>query len=107
MDDHERKLREAARLRIAQVFNVPSDLLASGAQFGVELKSSFVSDFRANEYDQIHNDIRDVADRQILKDLGSGALVIRTVGEYCDHMVRCYRSKPDEVNRILKLEQTT
>ena len=54
------------------------------------------------------HDIRDVADKHVVKELGSGTLVIRTVGDYCDHMVRCYRTKPKDVIYILfkKIEQS-
>jgi len=73
------------------------------AVFGKELKASFVSDFKANEFDQLNNDIRDVADRQLVKELNLGTLVIRTVGDYCDHMVKCYQTKPQEVMRVLQI----
>ncbi len=103
MDDPEGKVREYALLRVAYLFNVERHLLSLNARFGEELKASFVSDFKANEYEQLDRDIKDVADRQISQELSSGTLVIRTVGEYCDHMVRCYRTKPDEVIRVLRI----
>ena len=101
-DCHEEQVRQYARFRVARLFNVNPDSLALDAVFGTDLKASFVSDFKANEFDQIDYDIRDVADRHILKKLGSGALVIRTVGDYCNHMVRCYSTKPQDVMRVLQ-----
>ncbi len=95
------ELRRAAKSRVACLFNVSLDTLALDIVFGEGLKVSFVSDFKANEFDQLDYDIRDVADRQILKELSSGILVIQTVGDYCEHMVRCYRTKPEEVIRVL------
>lgn len=104
MNDLEEKVRRHARLKVSGLFNVQPDSLALDAAFGEELKASFTSDFRANEFDQLDRDIRDVADRDVLKQLSSGALVIRTVGDYCDHMARCYRTKPKEVIRVLRME---
>jgi len=103
MDDFQEKVRWYSRLRVANLFNVQPDSLSLEAVFGEALKAAFVSDFRANEFEQLDRDIKDVADRQILKELSSGALVIRTVGDYCDHMVRCYRTKPSEVMRVLRV----
>ena len=106
MDDLERKVREQALQRIARLFKTSVDSLATNAVFGEDLKASFVSDFKPNEFDLLDNDIKDVADRKLLKDLSSGALVIRTVDDYCDHMVRCYGIKPREVARILQFKPT-
>lgn len=106
MDDFERNVREQARQRIARLFKAKADSLAMEAVFGEDLKASFVSDFKANEFDLLDNDIKDVADRRLLRDLSSGALVIRTVGDYCDHMVRCYGIKPKDVARVLQFEPT-
>jgi hypothetical protein len=73
-------------------------------EFGKDLKPSFVSDFKDNELDRLDYDIKDVADRAVRKQLESGNLVIRTVADYCDHMVRCFRANPQEVSRVLSLE---
>jgi hypothetical protein len=105
MDDSEEKIRQYARVRVADLFNVQPDALPLEAAFGEALKASFVSDFKANEFEQLDRDIKDVADRQILKELSSGTLVIRTVGDYCDHMVRCYRVNPKEVMRVLRIDR--
>lgn len=78
--------------------------LTEDAEFGKDLKASFVSDFRVNESEQLDRDIKDVADDRILKELRSGALVIRTIRDYCEHMVRCYRANPDEVKRLLAIQ---
>ncbi|SHG20738.1 hypothetical protein SAMN04487965_3530 [Microbulbifer donghaiensis] len=94
-------LRLAAKLRVARLFNLNPDALSFDMVFGEDLKASFISNFKANEFDQLDYDIRDVADHQVLKELASGTLVIRTVGDYCEHMIRCYRAKPKDVNRVL------
>lgn len=102
MSFSDEELRQAAKSRIARLFNVDSDtIIASDVAFGEELKASFVSSWRDNEFDEILYDIRDVADRQTLKKLNAGSLVIRTVGDYCEHMIRCYHTKPKEVIRVL------
>ena len=103
MNVSDEELRRAAKLRVARLFNVNSDTLEDRVVFGEDLKMSFISDFKPNEFDQVDYDIRDVADPQILKELSSGTLVIRTVGDYCEHMVRCYRTKPEEVIRVLRI----
>ncbi len=97
-------LRDAAKRRVAALFGVEPHALVSGAAFGDALKATFVSDFRDNEFDQLSCDIRDVADRAILRELNTGVLVIRTVGDYCEHMVRCYRTRPNDVIHVLRLK---
>ena len=104
MDNYEEKVRYSALLRVAAVFRMQPNALSANTRFGDDLKASFVSDFRANEFEQLDRDIRDVADRGILRELGTGALVIKTVGDYCEHMVRCYRINPNDVSRVLQLK---
>jgi hypothetical protein len=101
MEQVEEAIRNHARIRVARVFGVAPEALPLSAEFGKDLKASFVSEFKHNEFDKIDQDIRDVADRAIRKQLESGELVIRTVADYCDHMVRCYGRNPEEVNRLL------
>ncbi|HUG76660.1 MAG TPA: hypothetical protein VML57_04155 [Burkholderiales bacterium] len=103
MEISEEQVRRYAQLRIAKLFHVEPEALSLQAVFGDVLKASFVSDFKANEFEQLDRDVKDVADRQTLQELASGALVIRTVDDYCDHMVRCYRTKPEEVMRVLRM----
>ena len=93
----------AARQKIAKVFGVQADGVRPEYVFGEDLKSSSRSDFKYNEFDQMLHDIRDVADRQVLKEIDSGALEIRTVAEYCDHMVRCYSTNEKAVTDVLGL----
>lgn len=100
----EKVIRERAHARVARVFGLAADALQPGAEFGKELKASFVSDFRHNEFDKLDQDIKDVADRATRKRLGSGELVIRTVADYVDHRVACYATNPREVARLLGLE---
>lgn len=99
----EATIRDRALARLAEVFQMPVSSLRDELQFGVDLKASFVSDFRRNELDLIHDDIHDVADRSIAKELRSDRLIIRTVGDYCAHMVRCNSAKPKDVAKVLKL----
>lgn len=104
MNDLEDEVRRKARQRVAKLFNLTLDSVELNAEFGKDLKASFVSDFKSNEFEQIDRDIKDVADKQVLKDLGSGTLVIRTVNDYCEHMVRCLRTNRGEVTRLLGME---
>jgi hypothetical protein len=93
----------AARQRIAKVFGMLADRIRPEHVFGEDLRSSGKSDFKYNEYDQMLHDIRDCADRQSLKQIDSGALEVRTVAEYCDHMVRCYQTNEKAVLSALGL----
>ena len=101
MEEIERVIREKAILRLSGIFKVPISVLTPGCRFGDDLKASFVSDFRRNEFDQVNDDIHDVADKTITKELGAGKLTIKTVEDYCDHMVRCSKTKRKDVERLL------
>lgn len=93
----------AARQRIAQVFGMLADRVRPEHIFGEDLRNSGRSDFKYNKYDQMLHDVHDVADRQSLKEIDSGALEIHTVAEYCDHMVRCYHTNEKAVLSALGL----
>ncbi|GKT21936.1 hypothetical protein [Acidovorax sp. SUPP3334] len=101
---------ELVRLRalqhLAEVFGVPEESLSLDARFGQELRANPVSDFKENQFDIVHNNIKDVADKRLLKEMAQGRLVIRSVGEYCEHMVRCSNINPEEVVRVLRLPAT-
>ncbi|MBR0566158.1 hypothetical protein J5J83_08520 [Azoarcus sp. L1K30] len=99
----EEVVRQHALQRLAEVFRFPESSLSNEARFGHELKAAPASDFKSNEFDIIDDDIKDVADSLLLKKMLQGVLVIRTVGEYCDHMVKCSSLKPKEVARVLRL----
>jgi len=101
MSKIEEIIRKRALARLAKIFAIPVGLLKKSSKFGEDLEASGVSDFRYNEFDRVDHDIHDVADKNILAELSNGHLVIRTVTDYCDHMVRCYESKPNEVTKIL------
>ncbi len=107
MGEVETTIRRHALQRLASVFNVYIDALPLGARFGEDLKARPVSDFKANEFDIIDGDIKDVADKPLLKAMSRGDLEIRTVADYCDHMVRCYATKPKDVARLLSLPQSS
>lgn len=96
-------IREYAIRRVAEVFRVSESSLSDDMRFGHELRAASAADFTANEFDIIDDDIRGVADRRILKDMEQGRLEIRTVGDYCEHMIRCNACKPKEVSRLLRL----
>jgi hypothetical protein len=98
------EIREAAIARVATLFGVNPRILEGEMVFGSDLVASFVSDFRHNELDKVDHDIRDVADRESLAAFSSGTLVIRTVADYCEHMIKSYRTNPEEVVRLLGLK---
>ncbi|MBI3148537.1 MAG: hypothetical protein HYZ17_08495 [Betaproteobacteria bacterium] len=99
-----RQVRDKAIARIARLFQLSAADIRPDMKFGEDLCASFVSDFRHNELDQVLHDIRDVADREICKELDAGAIIILTVGDYCEHMARCYRTKPTDVAVLLGLQ---
>jgi hypothetical protein len=103
MNEIERVISENALRRLALIFHVPFDSLKADLKFGVDLKASFISDFRRNELDMVSDDIHDVASKLIAKEIRSGHLNIRTVGEYCDYMVRCSKSNLKEVEYLLQV----
>ena len=105
MVEMEEMIREKALLRLSEVLHIPVATLSPERRFGDDLKASFVTDFRRNEFDQVNDDIHDVADPTITKELSSGHLVIQTVGDYCDHMVRCSRTKPKHVKKLLGIQE--
>lgn len=98
-------VRDKALLRLADIFQVSVTSLHDDLILGADLKASFVSDFRRNELDLVHDDVYDVADRSLTKELMSGRLVIRTVGDYCSHMIRCSRVRMADVARLLKIKE--
>lgn len=99
--ESETEIREAAVLRLRRIFSSQSASVRLDAVFGIDLNPTFKSDFRHNELDDVDFDIRDVANRDVKKELASGVTTITTVRDYCDHMVRCYGLAPDEVRRVL------
>jgi hypothetical protein len=103
MSEIETTIRRHALQRLAAVFKVEIDSLSPAARFGEGLKARPASDFKANEFDIIDGDIKDVADKPLLKAMSRGELEIRTLADYCDHMVRCYATKPKDVARLLSL----
>ncbi|WP_338525131.1 hypothetical protein NUH87_05675 [Pseudomonas batumici] len=105
MNDIEKRIWDAAMRRVAAVFGIALDALRLEQKFGEDLKSSFVSNFKRNEFDLINDDIYDVVDRKVAKDIASGALVIRTVEDYCRYMVRCYETNPKAVRQVLRIEE--
>ena len=94
-------VRSAAVGRVARVFGRQVADIRTEAVFGDDLKASFRSDFRYNELDHIDFDIRDVAGQEILAEFASGANTITTVDDYCEHMVRCHATNPEDVLRVL------
>jgi len=103
MSNVEDIIRKSALARLAKIFSIPVESLKKNSKFGEDLEASGVSDFRHNEFDRVDHDIHDVADKNISAELRAGHLVIRTVKDYCDHMVRCYESKPNDVKKILEI----
>jgi hypothetical protein len=104
MSETDEIVREFALQRIAYIFNVPVDSLNKEAVFWSDLEATHPPGlFNPNEYDKVEGDILDVCDREIYKAISSGNLTIRTVGDYCDHMIKCYKKNPKDVIATLKI----
>ncbi|WP_459873872.1 hypothetical protein [Endothiovibrio diazotrophicus] len=101
MEISEDELRNAAKLRIARLFNVAPENISLDDIFGKDIHTSFVSNWKPNELDIIYDDICDIVDKKTWKELGSGRIKIRTVGDYCDLMVSSYKSNKKNVTEIL------
>jgi hypothetical protein len=99
----EHVVREYALRRLAHVFQVTEESLSHADRFDEELKASPATDFRRNEFDALDDDIKWVADRRLLQQMASGDLVIHTVRDYCDHMVRCSYLNTARVAEVLAL----
>lgn len=105
MSSHDEKtVRAAALLRLSKIFQVPVDQLSQHMGFGTDLRASTRSDFKRNELDLVDDDIKDVADKKTKRDMTKGHQEIKTVRDYCDHMVDCYSTNREEVARLLGLE---
>lgn len=96
-------IRKHALLRVAKLFNVPIESLIPSTRFGADLKAGDRSFFKDNAFDEIDGDIRDAADRALQREMAKGVYEISTVGDYCDHMIRCYALRPRVVRKILEL----
>jgi hypothetical protein len=96
-------VRQHALRRLADVFQVAEVSLSPDHRLGEELKAAPVADFRFNEFDTLDDDIKWVADRRLLQQMATGDLIIHTVGDYCDHMVRCSQLNTTRVADLLKL----
>lgn len=94
---------ECSLQRISKVFGVPVETLSLEARFGVELVTGPSSFWHENAFDVIDADIRDVADFSLRRKMAKGVYEISTVGDYCSHMVRCYKTRPRVVRKILGL----
>jgi RHS repeat-associated protein len=87
----EQLARQHALQLLTEVLEVAAESLPHDARFGEELKAQTVSSFKRPAFNIICDDVTDVADKPIRKEIGQGKLVIKSVGDYCDHMVRCSR----------------
>jgi hypothetical protein len=102
----EETVRRHSLRHLAEVLGVPEVSLSLDDRFGQELRAKPGSDFKTNQFDIVDGDIKDVADKRLLKEMAQGRLVIQTVGDYCEHMVRCSSINPEEVVRVLRLPAT-
>lgn len=91
-----------AKSRVENLFNYEAGVLTGAEVFGQDLVATSRSDFSINEMDKILDDIRDACDKELLKKINTGELIIVTVEDYCNHMCICFEKKPSHVIKILK-----
>lgn len=101
MESKERVVRKAALKRVATIFRLPEAMVDESMVFGEHLNVSSRSDFRRNEFDIILDDIRDMANKDMIAKIDKGEINVRTVKEYCDYMLVCYLYNHEEVGRLL------
>ncbi len=84
--------------KIAEIFKLPVEKIKPDDVFGKDiLCTPITSEFKENEFDVMLFDIRYVADPKTIKQLNNGGLVIKTVNDYCKHMVHCHHKRPNRV----------
>jgi len=94
-------LRNKILSHIASVLKVPSESLNDEMRFGIDIKPSFVSDFKYNELDILIEDMRDACSGKILTEWNRGEINTETVGEYIEHIIRCYNENPKLVTKLI------
>ncbi|TJZ64139.1 hypothetical protein [Chitiniphilus eburneus] len=97
------EIRAAVYLRIAELFHVDQSLIEDGWVFGRDLIPSFVSDFKYNELDILHDDFLYAANKNIRKRINRGEFLICSVGGFWRYMVECYKESPGRVHDVLNL----
>ncbi|MCP1456105.1 hypothetical protein [Pseudomonas kilonensis] len=103
MTTQDKTIRRLAMQRIASAFRVSVDELTESSVLGRDLNATRAPGFfNPNECDIIEGDILDVCTKEARKAISSGNLTIYTVGDYCNHMIECYKKKPKDVIQTLK-----
>lgn len=98
-------VRARAVRRVAEIFKVDPEVIVESQVFGKDLVSSSNSDFSANEYDDLYDDVQFVADKYVAREWRSGKNSVLTVADYCNLMVRCYTTNRFRVERVLGIEK--
>lgn len=97
----ENQLRNRILLHLSQVLEIPINEIASDMKFGVDIKSNFQSDFKYNALDILIEDARDVCSGKIAKEWNRGEIIIDTISDYIEHMIRCNRENPRLVDMVI------
>lgn len=94
-------LRQNILLYLSKVLNTPVELLKDEMILGVDIKPSFVSDFKYNELDALIEDLRDIGSGAIAKEWKRGDVKIESVGDCVKYISRCYDAKPKLVSNLI------
>ena len=100
------EITRVCRQRISRFFGIPVEHVHAAQVFGTDLRDrSEKSDFRYGALDHILHDIHDVADKETLAAINAGAFEVRTVDDYCNHMIRCYQTNENAVATTLERDR--
>jgi hypothetical protein len=83
--------------RMAYIFNKPLTAVRLEDEFGIDLKVSFVSDFRHNEFDHLLFDLEDVAD---LLDDKNAFFEIHTVKDFYNIIDGLHKTNPKRCDML-------
>ncbi|WP_019677760.1 hypothetical protein [Arsukibacterium perlucidum] len=101
MNNIEHQVREKSLCRLAEIFNVGISELSDEIDLTTTFKASTVKFWKRNHFDMILDDIRDVAGKEMIKLLNKGEVEIKTVKDYVEFMIICYRKNPQLVELVL------
>lgn len=101
MTNIEPQIREKSLLRLAGVFNVDVSELHDDLDMTTAFKANTVKFWKRNQFDMILDDVRDAAGKETIKLLNAGKTEIKTVKDYIEFMVLCYKENPKLVMLVL------
>jgi hypothetical protein len=100
MKDVEQLIRDKSIERLTKIFNVEASLLSDDIDLTTQFDPKPVSFFKRNEFDKVADDLQDAASNNILSKLNAREIEVKTVGDYINFMIMCYKDRPNMVESI-------